>query len=112
MMTTGFQQIERADNIRLNEIAGAANRSIHMRLRGEMQHLSNLAFLHHAKHSAFVAQIDFFESVLGMVLYPFEICEMPGVREAIQIHQHFDLGPIDDVQNQVRTDKPCPACNQ
>jgi hypothetical protein len=35
----------------------------------------------------------------------FEIGEMTGVSEAIQIDEPRDFGPLDDVMNQIRSDE-------
>ena len=99
--TAGFQQIKSPDHIRMNKIPRAGNRSVHVRLCGQMHHMRDLMLFHHAKHSRLVPQVHFFKCVLGMFRNALQIGRVARVRQAIQIYQPFDLGIFNNVLDQI-----------
>src|SRR5262245_14482424 len=100
-----FEQVERANDIRLDEIAGAGNRSIDMRLGCQMKDIRNGMALENIEKGRFVAEVDFLERVFGMLLDRSEILEMAGVGQAIEIHELLNFRAVDEVLNEVRPDK-------
>jgi hypothetical protein len=97
----GFQQIERAVDVGGDEIAGAGDGAIHVGFSGEVHHVGDVMFLHHLQRSGFIAQVYFLESIFGMVRDFFQVREMAGIGEAIQVHELGDLGTVDDVLDKV-----------
>ena len=104
-MAAGLEQIEGADDVCLNEIARATDRAIDVRFRGEVQDMANGMLLHDTQDFDFVAQIDLFENVFWMPANFFEIGQVSGIGQAIEIDQSLDHVLIDDMLNQVRTDE-------
>ena len=108
----GFQQIKCADDVRLNEIARAGDGTIHVGFRRQMHDVRDGMLLDDTQRGGFVAQIYFLENVFGMPGNFFQIREMPGVGEAIQIDELRNFRPVNDVVNQIRADKTRAAGDQ
>ena len=68
--------------------------------------------LDHVEHGRLVPQIHFLEDVFRMAADLLEVGQMPGVGEAVQVDQPLDLGPVDDVLDQVGADEAGAAGNQ
>src|SRR3982751_521461 len=107
--TTRFEQIKCADDVGLNEIARTGDGRIHMRLGGQMKHVSNWMPIEDAEQRRLVPQIDLFENVFWGLIDSFEVLKMPGVGEAIEVHELLDFGPVNDVANHIRSNKPSAA---
>ena len=105
MSTARFQEIEGSDNVRLDEIARPAYRTIYMRFRRQMHHMRNGMLLHDTKHHGFVAQINHFKSVFGMLCDQLKISKMPRISQAVEVDEFGDLRPINDMLNQVRANE-------
>ena len=101
-----LQQIECADDIGVDEIAGTGNRTIHMRFGRQVHHVSDLMILDNLPHGDFVAEINFLERIPGMSGDAGQVGEVPGVSQTIEIDQTVNLRLPDDVVNNVRTDEP------
>lgn len=76
-----------------------------MRLRRQMHHMRDGVLLHDAKHLGFVAQINLFKGVFGMLRHRFQIRQMPGIGQAVKVDQLGDLRPINDLLNKIRADE-------
>ena len=111
-VTARLQQVECANNIRLDKIAGASDRTVHMRFRREVQNMGDGVLLDHFQNRGFVAEIDFFEHVFRMAGDRFEVREMPGISQGVQVDQFFNLRAINDVLDQIRSDEACSASNK
>ena len=96
-MPAGFEEIECADNIRLNEIAWAADRAIDVRLRREMQYVRDRMLLNDAQNRRLVAQIHLFKDVFRMSVNRFQIGRVAGIRETIEVDQPRDFRAVDNV---------------
>src|SRR4051812_21800764 len=83
--TTSFEEVKGADDVRLNEIARACDRTIHVRFGRQVQDMRNRVALEQLQQGWLIAQIDFLEGIFGMLLDRSEILEMAGVSEAIEI---------------------------
>ena len=67
---------------------------------------------HHVEHRGLVAQIDSFKDVLGVLRDRFEVNEVAGVGQAIEVDQGLDLWAVDEVLDDVRADESRPAGHQ
>jgi hypothetical protein len=61
--------------------------------------------LHDVEHSGLVAQVNLFEAILRMRAHRFEIGEVAGVGETVEVDESFDFGPVNDVLNEVGADE-------
>ena len=104
-LAAGFEQVEGADDVGADEIAGAGDGAIDMGFGGEMQHVADGVFFHDLHDGGFVAQINIFKSVFRMVRDARDVFQMTGVGQAIEVDEAFDLRAINDVMDQVRSDK-------
>ena len=66
-----------------------------------MHHVGDVMLLHHLKDRGFITQVHFLKSIFRMASDFFQIGEMAGVGEAIQVHELRDLGTVDDVMDEV-----------
>ncbi|MDB6057610.1 MAG: hypothetical protein JWO95_1454 [Verrucomicrobiales bacterium] len=96
-----FEQIKRADNVGADEIAGAGDGTIDVRISGEVQDVSDVVFCNNVEDRLFIAQVDFFESVFRIFRNTFQILEMTGVGEAVKVDEPRDLGPVNDVMDEI-----------
>src|ERR1700722_8166284 len=101
----GFEQVECSDDIRMNEIAGAGDGAIHVGFGGEMHHLRDGMFLDDLQNGRLVAQINFFKNEFRMLGDFFQIGEMPGIGEAIEIDEALDFGAVNNVVNEIGADE-------
>jgi hypothetical protein len=107
---TGFEQIERADNVRLNEIAWPGDGTVHVRFRREVHDVRDGVFFHDPQRRRLVAQIRFLKNVFWMAGNFFQIRQMPGVSEAVEIDQFGDARIVNDVMDEIRADEASAAC--
>jgi len=61
--SAGLEEVECADDIRVNEVARAGDGTINVRLRRQMQDMSDGVFLDDFNDRFLVAKIDFLEHV-------------------------------------------------
>src|SRR5262245_54006637 len=108
----GFQQVKRADNVRVDEIIRAGNGTVHVRFSSEMQDVRGGMLFHNLKDSRLVAEIDFLKGIFRVVLDALQIDEVAGIRQAVQVDQDFDFGPVDEVMDHIRSDKAGAACEE
>ena len=104
--------MKRADNVRVDEIIRAGNGTVHVRFSSEMQDVRGGMLFHNLKDSRLVAEIDFLEDVFRVVFDALQIDEVAGIRQAVQVDQDFDFGPVDEVMDHIRSDKAGAACEE
>ena len=97
----GFEQVEGAHNVGVDEIAGTGDGAIHMRFGGEVQDMRYGVLLDDTKNSALVAQVHFLECIFGMAGDSVEIRQVAGVGKGVEVHQPRDLGAANDVVDEV-----------
>ena len=97
--------MEGANDIRLNEVARARDRAVHMRFGGQVHDVRDGVAFDHIQNGGFVAQINLFKDVFRMRGDTRKVLEPPGVCQAIQVDQPSDLGPVNDVMDEIRADK-------
>ena len=97
----GFQKIERADHVGVDEVAGAGNRAVHMRFGGQVHDMGDGMALHDFKDGILVAQVNLFEGVFWVPGNALEILPVSSVSQAIEVDQlaHFRL--VNDVLNEI-----------
>jgi hypothetical protein len=83
-----------------------------MRFGGKVHHMGNRMVLHYFQNAWFIPQVDFGEYIFGVALNRFEVLEVPRIREAIQVDQAEDFGPIDHVMNEIRADETSSTCDE
>jgi len=105
-MAAGFEEVEGADDVRLDEITRPCNRAIHVRFSRQVQDVRDAMLLYDSQHLRLISQIDLFENVLRMTRHRLKIRQMSGIGQAIEIDQRFDLRTADDVLDEVRPDEP------
>ena len=103
--TAGFEQIKRADDVRGDEIARPGDGTIHMRLRREVHGMRNAVLLDDAQRGNLVAQIYLLENVFLLAGNFFEVRQMSGVSEAVEIDQLRDVRLINNVMDKIRADE-------
>jgi hypothetical protein len=102
---TGFEQVESANDVGLDEVAGAADRTVHVRFSRQMENVRDAVFLEDAENRRFIAQVHFFKGILGMLFDGLKVRKMAGVGQAIQIDQSLNFGPVNNVMNEIRADE-------
>ena len=100
-----LEEIEGAHDVGVDEVAGASDGTVHVRLGCQVHHMSDLVALHDFEDGGLVAEIDFFEMVFGMAADLFKVDQMSGIGEAIQIDQPLDFRPVDDVMDDIGADE-------
>ena len=107
-----LQEVEGADVIGVDEGAGTRDRTIDVRLGGEMQDVGNIITLNDAGDGIFVAEVDFLKIILRVARHGLKVFKMTGVGEAVEVDERFNLGAIDKVLNYVGTDETGAAGDQ
>src|ERR1051325_5059857 len=97
----GFEEVEGADDVGVDEIAGAGDRAVHVRFGGEMHDVSDRVALDDFEDGGFIAEVDLFESVFRMLRNFFQVHQMTGVGEAIEVDEPLDVRIVDDVMDDV-----------
>src|ERR1035437_8681938 len=103
--TTSLKQIKRADDVRGDEIARPGDGTIHMRFRRKVHDVRDAVLLDDAQRGNLVAQIHLLENVFLMAGNFFEVRQMSGVSEAVEIDQLRDVRLINDVMDKIRADE-------
>src|ERR1035437_2505069 len=103
--TAGFEQIKRANDVRGDEIARPGDGTIHMRFRRKVHDVRNAVLLDDAQRGNLVAQIYLLENVFLMAGNFFEVRQMSGISEAVEIDQLRNARLVNDVMDQIRADK-------
>ena len=109
---TRFEKIKCADNVSRDEISGTANGSIDMGFRCQVHHMCDAMAPNDIGHGGRVPKINRFKDVFGMERDSLQVLEVPRVGESVEVHEQFNLGSIDDVTNDVRSDEAAAACNE
>ena len=84
-----FQQLKSADHIGLNEIHGAMDRAVYMRLGGEMQHSTWLVGGQQLADQCGVANIALHKMVSAVTGQGVQVAQIACVGELIKVDQHF-----------------------
>ena len=108
----GFEQMKRADDVRVDEIARPGDGTVHMRFGGEMQDVGDGVLFDDAPHGGLVAQINALENIFGMTRDRFDVGGVASVSEAVQVDQARDLRALDDLMDDVRADEAGAAGEQ
>ena len=80
-----------------------------MRFGGEMHDVGDGVLLDHAQGRNLVPQIHLLENILGMFGNVFEVGQMSGVGEAVEVDELGDSRIVHDVLDQVRADEASAA---
>src|SRR2546426_437325 len=97
--------MERAEDVRVNEIARAADGTVHVRLGRQVQDVSDGVLLYDVEDGWLVAEIDPFEDVFGVTSDRFDVGHVPGISEAVEVDELGDLGAIDDMLDDIGPDE-------
>ena len=77
-----------------------------------MQDVGDGVLFDDAPHGGRVAEIDALENIFRMACDRFDVGEVAGVGEAVQIDQARDLRALDDLMDDVRADETGAAGEQ
>ena len=102
--TDGFEKVECADDVCLNELARAVNRAVHMRLGGEVHDSTRLVLGEDFADKGAVADIASNKDVARAAIKRSEILWIAGVGELVEVDDGCGLN-IDPVKNEVGPDK-------
>src|SRR6266516_2609832 len=80
-----LEQIERAHDIGLDEIAGTMNRPIHVRFRGEVDDRARVVLREHPAYQLAIADVALYEHMAGIVLQRSQVRQVTGVGELVEI---------------------------
>src|SRR5213075_3155816 len=80
--------------------------AVHVRLGGEMQHVGDVVLADDAADLLSIPKVYGFEHVFWVLRCAFEAGEVSRVGQAIEVDQAFDLGPIEQMANEIRSDEP------
>src|SRR5690349_9611235 len=83
----GLEQVESANDIGMDKISGARDGAVDVRFRREMHDMRDGMFLDDAGDGRFVAQIDLFKSVFGILVDSLEVDQMTGIGQTIQVDE-------------------------
>ena len=76
-----------------------------MGFRRQVHDMGDLVLLHDPQRRGLVAEVHLLEGVFRMLRDQFQVRQMPGVSEAIQIDELRDGRLVNDVMDQVRPDE-------
>ncbi len=107
-----FEKIEGANDIRRDEVAGAGDGAVDVRLRSEMHDVGNLMPTKDFADGVLIAKIDLFKDVFGMRFGLFEVGEMTGVGKTVEIHQPSYIRLVDYVLDNIAADETGTACKK
>src|SRR4029450_2881580 len=104
-ITASFQEIECADNICMDEVAGASDGAVNMRFGGQMHDMGDLVPLDDFHQAGLVADVCILENVFGMRSDRNKVFKVASVGETIKIDQFSNFRPGDNGVNDIRTNK-------
>jgi len=108
----GFQQVEGTDDVRGDEIARAGDGTVHVGFRRKVHHVSDAMAFHNLQRRRLVAQIHLLKNVFGMARDFLQIFQPPRIGQAVEVDELLHLHVVDDVLDQIGTDKPRAACDK
>ena len=106
-----FQQAERAHHVGADEIRGAVDRAVDMRLGGEVDHRRRPVFPQQAHDQLGVADVAVHERVARVVGRAGEIVEIAGVSELVEA-DHRRARAAEPFEHEIRADKAGRAGHQ
>jgi hypothetical protein len=80
-----------------------------MRLRSQMNHAIYAISFKTSGQAVKIAYVDLFESIVCGLLDSCEVLEIPGVSQAIDVHEQVILILRDQMEQQVRSNKARPS---
>ncbi len=107
--TAGFEEVEGAENVGLDEVVGSFNRAVHVRFGGKVEDVGDGVVADNAQDGGLVAQVHALEVILradggsGHVLQP------PGVGEAVEVDDARDCRLRQHMVEHVGADEAAPA---
>jgi hypothetical protein len=81
----------RSENVRPQERPGVLDAAIDVAFRGEVHHLFEIRSGQRRRQSGRIRDVGAHEAVAAVVEHPFEILEIPGIRQCIDIDDR-DVG--------------------
>jgi hypothetical protein len=104
-LSTSFEEMKRSDDIGVNKVSRARDRTIDMGFGGEMHDMGNAMLAHDLGHGGSFPQIHLGEDILGVMRRRGQIGQMARVGQTIQVDQTPDLGSINHVMDQIGSNK-------
>ena len=90
----------------MDEIAGAGDGPVHVGFGRQVHHVRDGMLSDAVQHGGFVAQIDLFKDVFGIAVETFQIDQVAGIGQAIEVDEPVDFRPVDDLMNDIGADEP------
>ncbi|MNV65932.1 hypothetical protein D3C71_1586560 [compost metagenome] len=100
----GFQQLEGADNVGLDEFARAVDRAVHMRFGGEVEDGARFVLGEQAADEFKVADVALHELVRGIAFQRRKVVGIARVGELIQRHDGF-AAFLEPIEYEIGADK-------
>ena len=105
MCATGFEQVEGADDVGVNEIARAGDGPVHVRFRRQVHDVRDGVLFDNAHHGGLVAQVHLLKNVFRVFGNLFQIFQVSGISEAIEIDEFGAYGVV-SVKKPVAPNEP------
>jgi len=115
-LTGGFEKREGADDVRLDELAGAENRPIDMRFRGKMDDQIEPVSLEKFADQDVIDDIDLLEQISASAMLlrnRSQIGGVSGIGQLVNIdHGSLEIGFLEQVIDEVGPDEAASARDQ
>ncbi len=85
ILTGGLQQAQRAHDVGAGKGKGVFNGAVHMAFCGKVDDAVYIELLHDGAHAHVVADICLDEGIIGFILYIFEVSQVTGIGEGIEV---------------------------
>ncbi len=97
--------MEGAEDVGGDEIARAGDGAVHVRFRRQVHDVGDGVLFDDPQHGGLVAQVHLLKDIFRVGGNRFQVFQMPGIGQAIEIDEPGDLGAVDDVVDQVGADE-------
>ena len=102
MSAAGFEEVEGSVDVGGDEVSGAGDATINVRLGGEVHDVGDVMLADDAKDFCFVAKVNLLEDIAWVnAMDAIEIFEMTGIGEAIEIDELRDPRLVNDLPNEI-----------
>ena len=93
----------------MDEVAGAFDGAVHVRLGGEVQNVGDGMVANDAGDDLLIAEVHLLEAVFLILGNGGDIFQTPGVGEAVEVDDVCDFGLADDVFKHMGADEAATA---
>ena len=111
ILTSSLQQAERTHHVGTGESKGVFDGAIHVALGSEVNNAVDIVLLHDGAHALEVTYISLHKSVIRLVLDIFQVSEIAGIGEGVEVNDFVLRVLVDEETNNVGTDEAGTACD-